>query len=206
MFTRKHSTKMLVMVAVLLLAPVLVFPGCTRQVSWISLDPKSVELNKAGETFQIKAAALDKENKPVPTAKLNWESTNPQAAVVDANGLITAKGSGNTMITALAENGEKAVVQCKVSILSAIKVQPDQLELAVGEKSQLEVKVLNEKGELFEDQVVGWAVSDPKVVFIDDLGEVTAVTPGEATITATTPSKGLSHVYGSCKITVKAAQ
>jgi uncharacterized protein YjdB len=175
--------------------------GCSPKVSWINANPKSVELNKLGETFQIEAVALDKENKPVPNAVLHWESSNPEVVEVSNTGLLTAKGSGNATIT-ISANNEKAVVQCKVSILNAIKVEPEQLTLKVGEKHQLNAKVLNEKGELFEDQVVGWASSNDKVVFIDDLGEITAVAPGEATITATTPSKGLSHVYGSAKITV----
>jgi uncharacterized protein YjdB len=184
----------------------LIFSGCTREVTWINLEPKSVELNKQGETFQIKAAALDKENQPLPDAILTWESSNPAVAVVDANGLITAKGSGNTVIAAISENGEKAVVQCKVAILAAIKIEPDVLTLKVGDRLELEAKALNEKNELFEDQNVGWASSDHSVAFVDDIGGVTAVAPGEATVTATTPSKGLSHIYGSAKVTVTPAE
>lgn len=125
---------------------------------------------------------------------------------MDNNGLLTAKGSGNTVITVLAANGEKAVLQCKVSILSSIVVEPAELTLKVGEKHELKTKVLNEKGELFEDQMVGWASADASVVFVDDLGTITAVAPGEAMITATTPSKELSHVYGSSKISVTPAE
>jgi uncharacterized protein YjdB len=188
-----------------LVSSVLVFPGCSQKVSWIHMEPKSVELNKQGETFQIKAAALDKENKPVPGAMLTWSSSDPAVAVVDDTGLITAKGTGNTVIAATSENGEKAVVQCKVSILAAIKITPDELSLSVGDKHELRAKVLNEKGELFEDQNVAWASSDDAIVFIDDLGGITAVAPGEVSITATTPSKGLTHTYGSAKISVKSA-
>lgn len=185
------------------ITPLLIFSGCTRQVSWVYMEPKSVELNKVGETFQIKAAALDKENKPVPNAVLTWQSSNPEVAEVSNTGLLTAKGTGNAIITAMAQNGEKAVMQCKVSILGAIKVKPEQLEIKVGEKYQLEATVLNEKGELFEDQMVGWASSDNSIVFIDDLGMVTAVAPGEVTVTATTPSKGLTHTYGKATVIVK---
>jgi len=207
MIKRKQQAKeVLVSGMLLLLFPLVFIFGCTRDVSWIHAEPKSVELNKIEETFQIKFAALDKENKPVPDAVLTWESSNPGVAVVDANGLITAKGSGNTIITVTSENGDKAVVQCKVAILAAIKIEPEQLKLTVNEKYQLEAKVLDEKGRLFEDQVVGWASSDDSVVFIDDFGMITAVAPGQATVTATTPSKGLSHVYGTSKVTVIPAE
>jgi len=189
-----------------LVMALLLFPGCSQEVSWVHLDPKSVELNKQGETFQIMAAALDKENKPVTGATLTWTSSNPEVGTVDGKGLLTAKGSGNSVITATSENGEKAVVQCKVAILAAIKIEPEALDLKVGQNSDLKATVLNEKNELFEDQNVGWASSDDSIVFIDDLGTVTAVAPGEATITATTPSKGLSHIYGSAKIAVVQAE
>jgi len=197
-----HDNKLMLFVICLLILPLCLLTGCTRKVSWIHLEPKSVELNKQGKTFQVKAAALDKKNQPLPDAVLTWESSNPAVAIVDAHGLITAKGSGNTVISAISENGEKAVAQCKVAILAAIKIEPDVLTLKEGEKFELKSTALNEKNELFEDQNVGWASSDHSVVFVDDLGGITAVAPGEATITATTPSKGLTHTYGSAKITV----
>ena len=200
---RKHFKKIGAIGFTLFFLP-FVFWGCSPKVSWISAEPKSIELSSMGETFQVKAMPLDKENKPVPNAVLNWVSSHPDVAEVSDTGMLTAKGSGNTVISVTSPGTDaKAVVQCKASILSAIKVAPEQAELKVGEKRQVEAKVLNEKGELFEDQMVGWASSNDAIVFIDDLGEITAVAPGEATLTATTPSKGLSHVYGRAKITVK---
>ena len=101
-----------------LIIPLLLFLGCAREVSWVYLEPKSVELNKLDETFQIKAAALDKENKPVPGAVLNWESSSPEAAVVDSNGLVTAKGSGNTIITATAEATRKTMDEDEATVFT----------------------------------------------------------------------------------------
>lgn len=189
-------------ITVALIFPLIVFSGCSREVNWISVEPKSLELNKLEETIQIESTPLDKENKPVPDAMLTWESSHPAVATVDNNGLVTAKGSGQSILTVSAPNGEKAVVQCKVSILSKIVIEPETFELTVGEKRELLAKVLNEKGELFEDQNVGWASTDDNIVFIDDLGGITAVNPGTVTITATTPSKDLGHVYGKATATV----
>lgn len=199
----KEQKTMRVVVFFALIIPLL-FLGCSPKVSWISAQPREIELNKLGETFQIKAVALDKTNKPVANAVIQWVSSNPAVAEVSNTGLLTTKGSGNSVITLTAPNTDaKSVIQCKVSILAAIKIEPEKLELKVGEKHAMEAKVLNERGELFEDQMVGWASSNDKVVFIDDLGNITAITPGEATLTATTPSKGLSHTYGKATVTVK---
>ena len=204
---KRHGTFLsILLIVAAIIPPLLVFSGCAREVNWISVDPKSLELNKLGETIQIQATPLDKENKPVPDAMLTWESAHPAVATVDDNGVVTAKGSGQTILTVSAPNGEKAVVQCKVSILSAITINPENLEISVGEKREMEAKVLNEKGELFEDQNVGWASSDNAIVFIDDLGGITAVAPGQVTITATTPSKDLGHFYGKATVTVLPAE
>jgi uncharacterized protein YjdB len=199
----KEQKTMRIVVFFALIIPLL-FLGCSPKVSWISAQPRDIELNKLEETFQIQAVALDKENKPVANAVVQWVSSNPAVVEVSNTGLLTAKGSGNSVITLTSPNTDaKSVIQCKVSILAAIKVEPEQLEVKVGEKHELEAKALNEKGELFEDQTVGWASSNDQVVFIDDLGNITAITPGEVTITATTPSKGLSHTYGKATVTVK---
>ena len=130
----KEQKTMRIVVFFALIIPLL-FLGCSPKVSWISAQPKEKELNKLGETFQIQAVALDKENKPVANAVLQWVSSNPAVAEVSNTGLLTAKGSGNSVITLTSPNTDaKAVIQCKVSILAAIKVEPEQLELKVGEK------------------------------------------------------------------------
>jgi uncharacterized protein YjdB len=167
------------------LFPMLFFFGCAREVSWIHAEPKSVELREVNETFQIKFAALDKENKPVENAKLIFESTNPKVATISDTGLITAVGTGNTIISVNSETGEKAVVQCKVAIRSSIKIEPAEAVIKVGEKIQLESAVLDEKKDPFEDQVVSWASKDESIATVNDFGEVQGIAPGETTITGT---------------------
>ena len=138
-----------------------------------------------GETFQIKFAALDKENKPVAEAKLIFESSNPKVATINDSGLITATGTGNSIISIKSETGEKAVIQCKVAIRSSIKIEPAEAEIKVGEKLQLESTVLDEKKDPFEDQVVSWASSDEAIATVNDFGEVQGIAPGETTIIGT---------------------
>jgi uncharacterized protein YjdB len=197
---KKELLKLVGIGASFFLFPVLVLFGCTREVSWIHAEPKSVELREVGATFQIKFAPLDKENKPVPDAKLVFQSSNQKVAVVSEAGLITAKGSGNSIISIVSANGEKAVIQCKVAIRSSIKVEPTESVIKVGGKVQLNSKVLDEKGDLFEDQVVSWASSDNSVAAVNDRGEVTGVASGTAKIIGTQ-----INAYAEATITVEAA-
>jgi uncharacterized protein YjdB len=116
---------------------------------------------------------------------------------VSKKGKVTARGSGNAVITITSpETRARSEVSCKVSILATIKVAPKKLKLKVGEKHEMEAEALNERNEPFENQMIGWNSSDDKIAFIDDLGNITALSPGQATITATTPLKGLSEVCG----------
>ena len=137
----------------------------------------------------------------VPEARLAWKSSRPSVAMVDRNGLITAKGSGNSVISVLSENGEKAVVQCKVAVTAGIVIKPKQLELRVGEKFELDTDVVDEKGAPAENQTVNWASSNHSVAIVNDYGEVTALSPGEITITATQ-----IEVYAKVKVIVKPAE
>ena len=184
------------------ISSLLLFSGCSPQVSWISAEPKSVELNKMDETVQLRATALDKTNKPVADAVLAYVSSNPKVATVDDKGLVKAKGTGQSTITVTSANGERALVQVKVALLKGIKVEPAAATLKVGEKVELKSMVLNERDEPSEVQSTAWATSDASIAFIDDMGTVTAIAPGEVTITCTTPTKDLSHIYGKSIITV----
>lgn len=198
----KRKMVKLVMVGIsIFLFPSLLFFGCAREVSWIHAEPKSVELREKGETFQIKFAALDKENKPVPEAKLIFESSNPKVATFSETGLVTAVGTGNSILAIKSEAGEKAVIQCKVAIRSAIKIEPEAATLKVGEKIQLESTVLDEKEDPFEDQVVSWASKNDDIATVNDFGEVMGVAPGEATIVGTQ-----INVYQNVKVMVTAAE
>lgn len=195
---KKGFVKRIIIGTSIFLFPVFLFFGCAREVSWIHVEPKSVELREMGETLQVKFAALDKENKPVPDAKLEFTTTNDKVAVISNTGLITAKGSGNAILSILSTTGEKAVIQCKVAIRSSIKIDPNEATINVGEKVQLNSEVLDEKGEAFEDQVVSWASSDDTVATVNDFGEVTGVAPGTAKLIGTQ-----INVYAESVITVE---
>lgn len=47
-------------------------------------------------------------------SKVRWNSSDPNVAKVDQNGVVTAVGRGTATITATAENGESA--SCKVTV------------------------------------------------------------------------------------------
>lgn len=80
--------------------------------------------------------------------------------------------------------------------VTSVTVTPSTLSLVEGESGDLTVSVLPSDA---TNPTVTWSSSDPSVVSVSS-GTVTAVSPGVATVTATTGGK-----QGSCTVTVSAA-
>ena len=96
--------------------------------------------------------------------KITWSVGNPSVATVDANGVVTARGEGNTYLYATAEDGGRSscLIRCsKLSIRYTEKTiwtsYPFQFTLYG-----------NESGN------VTWSVDDPSLATVDAQGVVTA--------------------------------
>lgn len=99
----------------------------------------------------------------------------PLARLVAVVALVALMGCGDD-----APEPRKKVEGPTAKIVS-VEIEPAVLELAGGESRTLEVTV---RGEGDFDPAVTWGTSDAGVVTVD-AGIVTALEPGEATITAT---------------------
>lgn len=111
-----------------------------------------------------------------------WKSSDKDVATVDANGVITAVGTGSCKITATTANGLKDT--CKVKVYrrpSEVSLKPASASLKVGGTGQF--KIVFPKNTC---SVVTFSSSNEKVATVDDNGVVTAVSVGVVTITVTT--------------------
>lgn len=81
------------------------------KVSGVSLDKSSLVL-KEGETFRL-TATVDPSEASIKT--VSWSSSNAAVAVVDENGLVTAKGLGTATITVTTTDGGKTA-ECAVEV------------------------------------------------------------------------------------------
>ena len=66
----------------------------------IVIEPRMATLMAAGETVQLTATVLDRNEQPVAGVAIAWTSSNAGVATVDEEGLVTAVGSGDARITA----------------------------------------------------------------------------------------------------------
>lgn len=81
------------------------YPPNPVAVQGVGVTPQTIVFVAIGETRQVTAtiAPLNATDKVVA-----WESTDPQVATVDANGLVTARGIGvGVFVTAITHDGHK---------------------------------------------------------------------------------------------------
>ena len=127
--------------------------------------------------------------------KVIWSSSNSSIASVNKSGLVTAKGAGETIITA--KNNKKKYA-CTVDVnppkTNSISFANATLSIVASQSAQISFSVdpINSA----EAKDLTWTSSDTSIATVSD-GIVTGVKPGQATITA-----AKDGVSASCDITI----
>jgi uncharacterized protein YjdB len=158
--------------------------------------PSSVNAGIGGTT-QLIAKAYDAGQNELTGRAMTWTSSNTDVVTVDGNGLVTAKAKGTATITATAE-GKSGTSQFTISpgAVNKVTVTPSSMSMTNGDKQHLAATAEDASGTVLENRTVIWS-SDNTQVATAFGGEVTAVGPGSATITAT-----VDGVKGSAAVTV----
>lgn len=120
---------------------------------------------------------------------LKWSSGDEKVATVSETGLVTAHGSGETIITVT--NG-KASATCKVNVFANYFSLDDKAEVKLNEEV-----TLNVKGTPAKDAI--WSVEDATIASVKD-GKVTGLKAGMTTVTL---SSETDKITSSCVIIVK---
>lgn len=129
------------------------------------------------------------------TATINWSSSNSSIATV-VDGKVNAVGVGETIITAEC-NGFSDT--CKVTIINpmtGISLNKSTLELNKGQTATLTASKV--PIDATDSTPITFSSSDEAIAKVDENGVVTAVSNGQATITATCGS-----FTATCKVTVE---
>ena len=157
----------------------------------ITLDKTELTLT-IGATEKLTATLLPED---VTDKTVTWSTSDASIATVDAEGNVKAISVGEATITATC--GDKSAT-CKVTVnpilAESITLDKTELTLTIGASEKLTAIVLPEE---VTDKTVTWSTSDAAIATVDTEGNVTAISVGEATITATCGDR-----TATCKVTV----
>ena len=163
----------------------------------LTVGPATAELDALGATAQLSAEVLDQNGRPMPEAAVTWTSGDPSVATVDGSGLATAVANGQATITATSGSASGSATVTVAQIAAAVAVTPASVELSVGDTLRLSAEATDASGHAVAGAEFSWASGDESVATVNDAGLVTAVSEGEAVVTATSGSAS-----GSAAVTV----
>ena len=132
-------------------------------------------------------------------SEVSWTSSNPNAATVSEEGLVTGVAEGDTVITATTADGNftaSCAVLAYLPAVNGVSLSPSAIALTAGETGQLTPAITPSAA---KNKRVSWASSDPSKVAVSSSGLVTAIAGGSATITATTDDGGYT---AACPVNV----
>ncbi len=150
------------------------------EVTGMTMNYTSITLIQ-GNTFQLEAAIRPAD----ATYKTpSWKSDNPEIAMVDDDGIVTAISPGTAWITAEARDSSGKYCKCYVTVIAPIPAtgvttMVDEVVLAPGEKKTVIAKATpaNTTDSMF------WTSSDESIVRVNPVtGEMTAISPGNASV------------------------
>ena len=161
-----------------------------RRAAQVTVTPPSSLLEAFDATVQLEVEVLDADALEFP-APVDWTSSNPEIAAVDASGLVTARGNGAATITA--RHGEAAGT-ASVRVLQRIlhlRIEPEApyftfynpvFLTSLGETVQFTVEALDPNGHRVSEAPITAMSYDNDVVSIDDRLLATATGNGDTHI------------------------
>jgi uncharacterized protein YjdB len=163
-------------------------------VTGISLDQSSMTIKK-GETPKL-AATISPAN--ATDKAVTWTSSDSSVASVDDTGNITAVEGGSAIITVKTHDGGYTS-QCIATVIvpvTGITLEKTSLSLALGSTATLKTSLQPDDA---TDTKILWTSSNPDIVAVDDSGNLSALSFGQAVITATSHDGGFT---AQCSVTV----
>lgn len=129
----------------------------------ITLNVASVSLS-AGGTYQLEVTGTEPED-ATEALEITWESSAPDVASVDENGLVTGGGNGTAVITARTKSGVSASCRITVDSDEQLAVQAEEMLLALpnaGDIERADIEVVYQVRDFYNSlsEVVKEKISD----------------------------------------------
>ena len=153
---------------------------------------------KASETLTLAVTVGPDE---ATNKKVDWKSDDETVASVSADGVVTAHKVGQTSIHAIANDGGGAKATCTITVdptmVSSITLSQENLSIRKNHTAQLSAIVAPTDA---TNASFIWSSTNEDVAKVSEDGVISAITPGDAVIKAT--SQDGSQVEASCQVKV----
>jgi uncharacterized protein YjdB len=151
-----------------------------------------------GATLQLTATVWDAAGNVLTGRVITWTTGAGSIATVNQSGLVTAVATGTVTITASSEGrtGSASITVPTVSV-ATVTVSPGSGSITAGSTIQLSATTRDPAGNVLTGRTITWSSSATGIATVNSSGLVTGVSPGSATITATSEGK-----TGTATITV----
>ena len=144
----------------------------------LSLDLDSAEL-AAGQSLKLTASVYPANT----TDEIEWTTSDPSIASVKPNGIVTAVGTGEAIITATAGSVSDSCIVTVTAppVAYPVKINKSALKLVITDNVKAPSATLSAQKPKYIKSVV-WYSDDPEVATVDSKGKVTGHKNGTANI------------------------
>ena len=167
------------------------------------VPPKSVTLSPdtlallTGNVKQLVPIVIDSLNRVVnslATRSVLWTSSNPAVASVSNTGVVSGLTSGTARVNVTVDNLRSNDVLFEVTDqVNSVRLTPSQTPpMRVGNTLQVTAAALNNQNQTIPGKTFNWTSTNPSVATVSASGLVTAVAPGNVSITAETDQRSSS--------------
>ena len=161
----------------------------TIPVTGVSVSPISLVLTE-GQEAPLNATVVPED---ATDKSVTWSSSSPAVADVQ-DGVVSALSPGTAMITVRTSDGG-FTARCEVTVnkltvhVTGVSLAKTELQLQTGDSETLTYFIAPADA---DDNSVAWSTDNPDAVTVDNTGKVTAVAPGQATVTVKTNDGGFT--------------
>jgi uncharacterized protein YjdB len=164
-------------------------------VAAVSVSP-SGPAAQVGATVQFSATARDASGNALTGRSLAWSSSNPSVATVNSAGLASTVAAGTANIVAVCEgvSGQSTITVSNTAppppaAVATVTVSLGSSSLTAGQTTQATAVLKDANGNVLTGRTITWSSSSTAVATVAASGLVSAVSQGNATITATSETK-----------------
>ncbi|MBV6520471.1 MAG: hypothetical protein MNPFHGCM_00586 [Gemmatimonadaceae bacterium] len=168
----------------------------SRTVGRLEIQPAGVSI-AVGASASLRADVFDSNGERLAGRRVFWSSQNLSIAAVSQTGTVTGVAPGMVAISANS-GGKSALANVTVTArpVSSVRVTPTSNQLTVGSSLPLMAEALDAGGLEVTGKVFAWSSTNTAIVTVSSTGVITALAPGNATITAS-----VDGVSGSATVT-----